>query len=377
MKNAEGTNNTVTHHVVRIIRHSSFVIFLSILFLLPARTLAQSSNRWLIIFNTSAAMRNRLDGVGGVTQDLLSTAMHGNLRTGDTIGIWTYDSVLRADEAPLLTWKPEAAVPFTQHALEFLARHHYEKTAAFGDVLTNMLRVVKSSDVITVILVSDGSDAIQGTPFDARLTAFYKENYRAQKKAKMPVVTVFRGLSGKLTTNTVNIAPRPIDIPLVPPPPPIAKVVPKPIEAPKPPPPVVPSLIIIGKKAEAESSSPPAKPAEPAASESTNAAKIVPEEKAAPPVTPVVETPKLSSTPAAQTTNTPAAAGMNANPPPATPEAETAATVPSGSLFSARNLAIISLAFAVIVCGLLILTARRTRSRSQSSLITRSLDREE
>jgi hypothetical protein len=328
-------------------------------------------------------MRDRIKGVEGLTQDLLMTAMHGNLRTGDTIGIWTYDSVLRADEAPLLTWNQEAAELITQHALEFLSHHSYEKDAAFGDVLTNMLRIVKSSDVITVVLVSDGSDPVQGTPFDTQINAFYKKNYRAQRKAHMPVVTVFRGLHGNLTTNTVSLAPWPADIPAVPPPQ-IAKVIPKPPEAPKPPPPVVPSLIIIGKKAETEPTPPPAKPAEPAvepkaaAPESTNAVKGVAEEKPAPSVAPKVETPKPSSPPEAQATNTSAVGEtrMNTNPPPATSGVETAATVPSDSLFSARNLAIVSLAFAVIVCGLLIFTARRARSRSQSSLITRSLDRE-
>jgi hypothetical protein len=63
--------------------------------------------------------------------------------------------------------------------------------------------------------------------------------------------------------------------------------------------------------------------------------------------------------------------------PPAQPGVETGTAVPSQSLFNARNLAIVSVAFAAIVCGLLMLTARRARRQSQESLITRSLDRDD
>ena len=387
MMSVKGRNKTSNSRTrfARAIRYSSFVTIVGIfLLLLPAKAFSQSSNRWLFVFNTSSAMRDRVNGMEGVMQDLLTTAIHGNLRSGDTIGIWTYDSELRADEAPLLTWNPASARPIVQHMQAFLSQHHYQKTAAFENVLTNMLRVINDSDVVTVVLISDGSDPICGTPFDAKLTAFYKENYRAQKKAHMPVVTVFRGEHGNLTANTMSLAPSSTDIPAVPPPQ-IAKIAPKTPEAPKPAPPAVPPLIIVGKKietpaqytatvaaeekaAEVKAETPPPAP-EPVA-----APKV--EEKATPPVAPVVETPEpIIET---QVTNAPAdnAAAVPTNQiASGQPEAESA-TVPARALFSGRNLGIASVAFAVIVCGLLILTARRARSQTQASLITRSLDQE-
>ncbi|HWD94658.1 MAG TPA: hypothetical protein VG938_20180 [Verrucomicrobiae bacterium] len=358
----------------RAVRHSPFVILLALLFLfLPAKSFSQSSNRWLLIFNTSSAMRDRLDGVKNLTQDLMTTAMHGNLRRGDTIGIWTYDHQLRADEAPLLTWDSDAAQPFAEHAVEFLSHHHYEKNAVFGDVLTNMLRVIKSSDVITVILVSDGSDPVQGTPFDSELDAFYKKNYRDQKKAHMPVVTVFRGQHGNLTAHTEGLAPWPVEIPAVPPPE-VAKAAPPPPPAPPEPQPVVhygKPLIVIGKKPELVPAPPPADNAaatNPATAEQRPAApepKVTPQEKSEPAM-------------GAPTTNTSEnETWAKTTAPTISPEVETATTVTPQSPLSARNLAIVSVAFAAIVCSFLILAARRARRQSQSSLITRSLDRED
>src|SRR6185437_9840017 len=231
---------------LRAMRHLSFVIFLASLF--PALAFGQSANRWLLIYNTSASMRDRVEGVEAVTQDLLSTAMHGNLRAGDTIGIWTYDNQLRANEAPLLTWSPDDARAIDQKTLQFLSHHAYEKTAAFGDVLVNLLHVVKISDVVTIVLISDANDTISGTPFDARLNAFYRANSQKQKKTRMPVVTVFRGEHGILTTNTVALSPWPVDIPAVPPPVVVKAALPKPSSPPAPVRPV-PSLVMVGDKA--------------------------------------------------------------------------------------------------------------------------------
>ena len=186
-----------------------------------------------------------------VTEDLLTTAVHGNIRAGDSIGIWTYDKELRSEEMGLQNWNPKQATSTAQNIMQFLQKHPYKSSSsgAFDDVMTNILRVVEMSDFITVILVSDGNDPVRGTPIDAQLTTFYKNNYQLEKKARMPIVTVIRGEKGEITTNTVSLAPWPIDIPLVPAPI-VAKVVaPKP--APTPPPaPVVPSMIVIGKKAE-------------------------------------------------------------------------------------------------------------------------------
>jgi len=396
------------------IRHSSFVIILGLFCLLfAANSFAQSSNRWLFVFNTSAAMRDRAVSMQAVTQDLLTNAMHGTIRAGDTIGIWTYNAVLKADEAPLLTWDPKAAPSIADNTLDFLRHHSYEKTAAFSDVMANILRVIKISDVITVVLISDGSDQIKGTPFDDRIAAFYKANYQPQKKARMTVVTVLRGEKGVVTTNTLALAPWPVEIPVVPLPP-GAMAVAKPAVVEPPAPKPVPSLVIIGKKAETTFNPPtdspahagepaPQPPTAPAPVEATPAvtraetpaistpepapaAKADPKPITAPIVaapapavaspTPAVEPPKPvqpTTAPVAVVQESNAVPAMKATPPTAV---EANGAVSPKELFSARNIAIISVVFTLLVCTLLILSARNARRAARASLITRSLDRE-
>jgi outer membrane biosynthesis protein TonB len=121
--------------------------------------------------------------------------------------------------------------------------------------------------------------------------------------------------------------------------------------------------------------------------EPTPAPKVEEKPAAAPPaaavepkpvVAPVAETPKPQPQPEAAAS----AVVSNASPakvatPPAQPPVETAVTTPQINLFSARNIAIVSVAFTAIVCGLLFMSARNARKASRVSLITRSLDRED
>jgi hypothetical protein len=409
MKNVDSRGTIMdSARVAGAIRPWSFVILFGLVLLISATsTFAQSSsNRWLLVYNTSASMRDRVRGMEAVTQDLLTTAMHGTIRGGDTIGIWTYSTQLHAEEAPLQTWHPETAGDIAQHTLDFLSRHAYQKTAAFNDVLTNMLRVIKSSEVITVILISDGSDAIQGTPFDARVAAFYKANYQEQKKARMPFVTVFRGEKGIITTNTLGLAPWPVEIPVVPVPAPMGAKAPAPTPAVAPAKPV-PSLIVIGKKAETTYNVPADLPDHSGQLATAAPAPVVPktetpapapavEEKSKPAAAPVISAPTMTPPAVAATTSAPAAAVEppktvqpvepqvvaipESNEPPAkvaaAPGAETATVVPERNLFTARNIAIVSVTFTLLVCALLFLSARNARRATRASLITRSLDRD-
>lgn len=388
----------------------------------PARSFAQSSNRWLLIFETTASMRHRTNGVLAETQDLLKSGMHGLIHTGDTIGLWTFNEQLYTGTAPLQMWSPQEFPKIFRHTMQFLTAQQYEKSARMQDMLTNMFNIVDSSPFITVILFTDGDDPIKGTPFDAQINEVYKASYKQQKKASMPVITILRGVSGDITTNTVNMAPWPVEIPPVPPPPAPARPKPQAAAPKPPPPPAVPPLIYIGKP---ESASPPqsggennATPVAPSNNSESNS--VAPRsEVPAPPgaespvasaATPAVE--PMASQPTAvaesptgnqvspaqrsvgaapnqpsEPVTAPAVSpSIAANEPATTPKTSntqsaprasvaTAASAPPEDLFSARNIAIASGAFAVIVCGLLVMSARRARA-SQASLITRSLDRE-
>ena len=115
-----------------------------------------------------------------------------------------------------------------------------------------MDRVVKDSDFITLILITDGSQNIQGTPFDGRINELFRLWHSEQEKARRPFLTVLRAKSGKITDVSVTPAPWPVEFPPLP-----AELLAAEVQPPKPVPPPkqetrppLPPIILIGKKPE-------------------------------------------------------------------------------------------------------------------------------
>jgi len=94
---------------------------------------------------------------------------------------------------------------------EFLTEQKYENRASLDKVLPAMEGIIKDSEFITVILISDGDQKIHGTPFDDRINHFYKLWQGEQKAARMPFVTVLRARNGSITDHSVNSAPWPVE----------------------------------------------------------------------------------------------------------------------------------------------------------------------
>ena len=173
----------------------------------------RSSNRCLLVVETSRAMQRRSEATLQAVQDMLKSGLSGQLRRGDTLGIWTYNESLYAGRFPLQTWSPETQPAIALRILAFLKGQKYEKQAGLEKVLPALNRLIKDSPLITVILVSSGDEKIQGTPFDDPINAFYQKWHVEQQKARRPFVTVLRAKDGQLGDFTVNTPPWPVEMP--------------------------------------------------------------------------------------------------------------------------------------------------------------------
>src|SRR5436190_8781988 len=210
-------------------------------------TTASPSSRYLFVVNTSRAMQLRAAGVQKAITDLIGSGMGGQLRRGDTIGIWTYNEDLYTGRFPLQKWSPETKEEITLNVANFIKNQRYEKKANLEKVLPTLQKIVQASGFIAVVLVSDGDEKIHSTPFDAPINKYYSLWRDQQRKAQMPLLTVLRAQSGEITHYAMNTAPWPVEMP------PLAPELKALIEAEKiaaqaPPKSPVPPLIISGKK---------------------------------------------------------------------------------------------------------------------------------
>jgi hypothetical protein len=204
-------------------------------------------------------MQRRSEAVLQTVQDLLTSGMAGQLRPGDTLGVWTFGDDLYAGRFALQTWSPEAQEDIASTTLTFLKGQKYGKQANFDKVLPALNKVIKESRLLTVVLVSSGDQKMRGTLFDAQINEFWQKWHTPQQKARMPFVTVLRAKAGQLTEYALNTPPWPTQMPRLSRETQSAETIQeKPLEAPhKPAPRAVPPLIISGKKPQPEKAPPP------------------------------------------------------------------------------------------------------------------------
>jgi len=212
----------------------------------PARSV--HSHRYLLIIETSHPMQRRSDGVLQSAQDLLASKMGGQLRDGDTIGVWTYNEELTAGKLPVQQWSEDTQRAVDSRILNFIKEQKYQKQGKLEKVLPPLGHLIRNSGLITVFIISSGNEELHGTDFDDKINGVFKLWRKQQQEVRMPFVIALRGVKGNLTDCAVNPAPWAIELPALPPEPQVAKTKPSVPQKPAVTAPTLPPLIISGKK---------------------------------------------------------------------------------------------------------------------------------
>ncbi len=167
------------------------------------RTPTQRENRFLFIVDTSAAMRGYSNAVVQGVLQLLQSDMKGEFRQGDTIGLWTYNDKLHTG-FPMQVWSKADKDSIVESIAAWLAAGRAEKRAHLEKVMPALSQLIKNSERLTVILISDGTGLIQGTPFDKDINALRKKYGRELRAAGVPFVVVLVARDGAVFDYTIN-----------------------------------------------------------------------------------------------------------------------------------------------------------------------------
>jgi hypothetical protein len=207
----------------------------------PARH-HRMENRFLFVVETASVMKSRTNGIAQAVLGLLKSDIQGELRQGDTIGLWTYNDRLHAD-FPMQVWSRKNKGDIVANVARFLGHQHYEKQERLDKVLPQIAPLIEGSERLTVIFVFDGAQPIRGTPFDTDINDLHKQYGREFRAAHAPIVTLLVARDGAIFDYTVNY-PSSVVVPHTadPLPPPQTNAPPQLVVAmpPPPPPPVEP-----------------------------------------------------------------------------------------------------------------------------------------
>jgi hypothetical protein len=177
---------------------------------------ANDANRFLVIIETSRAMQRQREAVGKALEQVLASRANGQLRRGDTLGVWTFNEDVYTGRFPLQVWSLEAERAITNGILEFVKGQPYEKNGRFDNALAGMHEVMKISDLITILIFSSGAEPMRGTPFDKEINAAFQQHLAEAQKDRTPMATVLQAQRGKIINYTVNALPWPVVVPELP-----------------------------------------------------------------------------------------------------------------------------------------------------------------
>jgi hypothetical protein len=323
-------------------------------------------SRYLLIFDTSSAMKKCLPATQATVNRLSFSMMNGQLQPGDSIGVWTFDSKLRTGQFPLQVWSPENAATIASNITTFVKQEHYSKSTRFDAIMPFLDGLVRDSDRLTVLIFCDGNGKIQGTPFDDAINACFTQNQRAFGGTKQPFIVVLRTQFGQYVGYKMNSSATGVNFPEFPPlpqppaPPPTVKTNP----SPPPPPPVVeaPPLVIVG----------------------TNVGtSLIPPTQSKP----ILANPSLTNLPPTTTESNPPSPTKSLNPtnavltntaPLKIAETQTnaPATLTENPKLSGNGALIIALMSLAAAGALVVLMLRRSRKTHQGSIITSSMKKD-
>ena len=179
----------------------------------PAKSSQLQSQRFLIVFETSRGMARRAENSIKTVSNLISSGLNGQMQTGDTLGVWTFNDTLNAGKFPLAKWWSENSSKIAEGASVFLRQQKFEKGANFQQVTAALNKIAETSDRLTVIIVSSGENAISGTQCDEEINLSFKTWRSEQQKARMPFVSVIRASRGEIVGNAITPAPWQAEVP--------------------------------------------------------------------------------------------------------------------------------------------------------------------
>jgi hypothetical protein len=164
---------------------------------------SKQGNRFLFIVSTSSAMSRSRDATARQLAGFVGNGLEGWLKAGDTYGVWTYNGQIDT-RFPMQTWNPGEAASLAEKTQQYLsgqACQGKEVPAAFMPALTRVIDSVK--DVI-VLIVNDGTQPLNGTPFDVEINKARAQVLPEMKQLRQPVITALLVRKGQIEKWGVN-----------------------------------------------------------------------------------------------------------------------------------------------------------------------------
>ena len=169
--------------------------------------------RFLFVVKTSSSMRRIETATRQAVFDMIFTGLNGYLRSGDSLGLWTFNEETQAGDFPMQIWEAESPVDAATRAASHLRAQRYSGDSDTAALILKLQSVIGAVRNVTIFIVMDAGTKFEGTPFDEAVNRTIQQQAREQARARKPFITTLVAREGKIADAFVTIAGQPMTLP--------------------------------------------------------------------------------------------------------------------------------------------------------------------
>ncbi|MBI3874442.1 MAG: hypothetical protein HY300_00415 [Verrucomicrobia bacterium] len=189
---------------------SACLFLLLTLLALPASAQPAPRCGFLFTVDTSSAMSRLNEPAQQTLFNLIATGLNGAMRPGEEFTVWTFNDEINARDVPVLAWTPQLNQALAARAAQHVKLQKFRHACRMDRLVPQLLAAMKSTELLVVIIISDGNEVIVGTPFDRKINVTYGARAEEMRRTKKPFVTTLAARRGDIVDFAVTLGNEPV-----------------------------------------------------------------------------------------------------------------------------------------------------------------------
>jgi hypothetical protein len=150
--------------------------------------------RYLFLIDQSPEMATRQLATVQTIYDIVHSGFDNEIKPGEKFALWFYGS--RLQTTPPFVWQAGQETAIARQVANLFTGRIYSRIRPREQTLADAAPYIAASPKITVFIVTDGSQPLAGTPYDAKINAAISEKHLLFMRADKPFVITLMAKNG-------------------------------------------------------------------------------------------------------------------------------------------------------------------------------------
>ncbi|MFO1501404.1 MAG: hypothetical protein U1G07_23950 [Verrucomicrobiota bacterium] len=128
----------------------------------------------------------------------IENGLEGQMHAGDMFALWTFGESVSTNRYPPMVWMPSAGEGLAGYLRRSWENQPFNGDAQLAHALGEALQLTSISDSITLLIITDGTHPVAGTPFDQKINATLQRAIAGDGAANAIFVTTLLARDGRV-----------------------------------------------------------------------------------------------------------------------------------------------------------------------------------